>query len=384
VLLIPAEDEARLAHRGAEGFDRVVPKPVRRRQLVEAVHEVLGPAAVAAAPSPQPVATVRVVQPYRILLAEDNEVNQVVAVDLLAEAGYACDVVPDGMQAVEAAMRGDYALVLMDCQMPLMDGFEAAQEIRRQERAAPNGSRRRLPIIALTANAAGGDRERCLEAGMDDYCSKPFESGQFLAKIAALLPPTAPEGGLAAAMDNRGAPVVPLAVSLTGCADQLEASRIDCPTTPLGATGRATRADPSAKDAMFELSGGEQPPLDIESLLRRCSGKTALAQLVLEKFEKQAAAIVALLEACERSGDAGQLARVAHSLKGTAGVVAADTLRQLAARLEESGLAGNSALVHETLAGVREEIQRCAKYAAGKRSLSNVQKEPSDARVDCR
>ncbi len=254
VLLIPAEDEARLPNHGADGFDRVVHKPARRGQLVDAVRGALGLAAGAAAPSSEPVATARVVKPYRILLAEDNEVNQVVAADLLAEAGYACDVVPDGKQAVEAAMRGDYGLVLMDCQMPLMDGFEAAREIRRREQAALNGSSRHVPIIALTANAAGGDRERCLEAGMDDYCGKPFEPGQFLAKIAALLPSIALEVGVGATMNNRVAPLVPLAASQTGCADLQEAPRTACSKTPLGAMGKCTRL-PAERAAVPEDHG---------------------------------------------------------------------------------------------------------------------------------
>jgi len=171
-------------------------------------------------------------------------------------------------------------------------------------------------------------------------------------------------------------------VSLTGCADQLEASRLIVPPTPLGATRQGDRARSVGKDAMFELSGGEQPLSIIESLLRRCPGKTALAQLVLEKFEKQAAG----LSPCSRpaSGPAcGQLARVAHSLKDCRGR-AADTLRQLrpGGRIRVWPGILHWSTRHSPACARR--IQRCAKYAAGKRSLSNVQKEPSDARVDCR
>jgi len=114
---------------------------------------------------------------FKILLAEDNPVNQVVAQSMAEALGYAIEVVVDGRGAVEEVSENSFDLVLMDCQMPGMDGYEATREIRRIE-----GEKSRIPVIAVTAHAMKGDREKCLAAGMNDYLAKPFREGE-LAEI---------------------------------------------------------------------------------------------------------------------------------------------------------------------------------------------------------
>lgn len=112
--------------------------------------------------------------PIRILVAEDHDTNRRLAQFMLETLGHRADFAADGIEAVEAWARSDHDVILMDCQMPEMDGFEATREIRRREKARASASHRRVHIIALTANALKGDRERCLSAGMDGYISKPF------------------------------------------------------------------------------------------------------------------------------------------------------------------------------------------------------------------
>jgi CheY-like chemotaxis protein len=115
-------------------------------------------------------------EPPRILMAEDNPINQRVGKLILQRAGFNIDVVADGNEALEAHQARPYDLILMDCQMPTMDGFEASQKIRELAQPQP-------VIIAVTANALVGERERCLNAGMDDYLSKPFQAEQLIAMV---------------------------------------------------------------------------------------------------------------------------------------------------------------------------------------------------------
>lgn len=112
----------------------------------------------------------------RILMAEDNSINQRVGKLILQRAGFPIDVVGDGNEAVAAHRENPYDLILMDCQMPTMDGFEASRHIRKLDGPQP-------VIIAVTANALVGERERCLSAGMDDYLSKPFQAEQLVAIV---------------------------------------------------------------------------------------------------------------------------------------------------------------------------------------------------------
>ena len=176
---IPQRGQAAAAQEA--GIAGYLTKPVRRAHLKRCLLSVLG----AAGDNHQPLVTAhRLMEEQarrqaRVLLAEDNAVNQKLAARLLEKHGLRVDVVANGREAVEAAARIRYALILMDCQMPEMDGFEATAEIRRAE----DGTGQHTPILAMTASAMPGDRERCLTAGLDDYVSKPIRPEEFYAVV---------------------------------------------------------------------------------------------------------------------------------------------------------------------------------------------------------
>jgi CheY-like chemotaxis protein len=172
------EDDARLRE---GGFSACLAKPVSPADLHRALASVWRTdAEYAAAVSPAAAGRAKqpVEEPPRVLLAEDNLVNQKLVLRLLEKVGLKADVVANGSQAVAAIGKATYDLILMDCQMPEMDGFEATAEIRRLE-----GNARHTTICALTAHAMAGDRERCIDAGMDDYISKPLTVGVLHNKI---------------------------------------------------------------------------------------------------------------------------------------------------------------------------------------------------------
>jgi two-component system, sensor histidine kinase and response regulator len=160
------------------GFDAYLSKPVRREQLFECLAAVLDSGQVVRDTDEQrgPLVTRHSLAEARrraaILLAEDNAVNRTVAIRLLEKFGYPVHAVTNGREALEALEKDEYDLVLMDCQMPEMDGFEATAEIRRREMTSGSSP---VAIVAMTAHAMEGDRERCLAAGMDDYIAKPVK-----------------------------------------------------------------------------------------------------------------------------------------------------------------------------------------------------------------
>jgi CheY-like chemotaxis protein len=165
-------------------------KPVKRAQIRECLLRVLTESALSpvSVTREAPPASVAAVSHGRVLVAEDNMINQKVALSLLRKLGYSADAVANGAEAVEAIGRIRYDIVLMDCQMPEVDGYEATRRIRSR-----SDSIKSVPIIAMTASALPGDREKCLEAGMNDYITKPINVPELLAALTRVKPKPAPE-----------------------------------------------------------------------------------------------------------------------------------------------------------------------------------------------
>ncbi|MGD9600340.1 MAG: response regulator [Gammaproteobacteria bacterium] len=174
-------------------FDAVaiLSEPVRSRALVELLAN-----RAAAGPSPDATRPRAGRTAMRVLLVEDNQVNQLVALAMLEETGCIVDTAADGAEALACWARGSYDLVLMDCQMPVLDGFEATRRLRTREE---DEARERTRIVALTANAFAEDRARCLEAGMDDFLAKPFTREQLVAVLQAPAPSAPPRSPAEAA-----------------------------------------------------------------------------------------------------------------------------------------------------------------------------------------
>jgi PAS domain S-box-containing protein len=192
ILLSSISREDLRAFKPMDHFNVVLTKPLRQAQLLEALNKTMSevgqPASTNTLPAeparaaPQLDPTLGKLVPLRILVAEDNAVNQKLIAGLLRRLGYQPQIVGNGLACLEALRRDAYDLVLMDCQMPEMDGYEATGRIRRGDTGAHN---RDLRIIALTAAAMAGDRERCLAAGMTDYLTKPLQAPEIIRVITA-------------------------------------------------------------------------------------------------------------------------------------------------------------------------------------------------------
>jgi CheY-like chemotaxis protein/HPt (histidine-containing phosphotransfer) domain-containing protein len=251
----------------------------------------------------------------RILLADDAEINQVVGVALLERLGYRVDVVADGAEALAAVQRTAYDAVLMDCLMPVMDGYEATARVRRLDGAAGQ-----TPIIATTASAMVGDREKCLAAGMNDYISKPLDPKALAAALARCHRPYRP-----------------------------------------GTSGSADHS-PSAVPAV-ELTGADAELIEGLKQLEEAIGPVAFASVRASFLQTCSAEVHELVDAVG-AGDAEATRRLAHAFKGSMASLGAHRLSRIAARLEHPGEPGASAAAIEELhcefARVHDVLRRSA------------------------
>ncbi|MGE3328394.1 MAG: ATP-binding protein [Acidimicrobiia bacterium] len=238
----------------------------------------------------------------RVLLVEDNPINQKVALGFLSHLGWEADVANDGSEGSEAAINGTYALVLMDCQMPHMDGYEATARIRAHERK--HGGH--VPIIALTAGAMPGDRERCIDAGMDDYLSKPIDVGRLDATM------------------RQWARSVEQSIEPNGTDDASESVESSTPSSPIAADGTdVERLDPVIVDQLRSITTTTGTLLDE----------------ALEQFRSDLETRVDDVLMASAEGDWPRMSRAAHALKGMSAAVGANRLASVADALQRAGKA---------------------------------------------
>ena len=250
------------------------------RVLIAATEKAYTPCATSPLPQPPPAAA----KHSRILLAEDNLTNQAVAKAMLSKLGHDADVVANGAEALQALREADYDLVLMDCGMPGMDGYAATRCIRAGQSGSHNSY---IPIVALTADAMSGDRDRCLAAGMNDYLAKP--------------------------------------VDLRSLARALEKWR----NAPSGRGELSARTETVLNQTVFHE----------EELVARLMGDKHLASKIIGGFLDDAPRQLCILKKMLGEGDADGARRQAHTLKGAASTISAGALRSLCSKAQEAAAA---------------------------------------------
>ncbi len=272
------------------------------------------------APDDQPPTDAQTTVGLRVLVVDDNPVNQKVAINLLRKAGHTVDLAVNGQEAVELANRRDYELILMDCHMPEMDGFQATAAIRAAE-----GPRGPVPIIAMTANVTERDREACLAVGMNDYIAKPVEPQELLAVVRKHSP-----------------------------------AHFTMPAAAPSGEPPASQPPPSE----HQLAGDWQPtPMDIEASIARAGDREFWQELV-ETFVAETSSRLEALEQALAAGQAEAVTREAHTIKGSAAEMLAEPVRQLALELEKLGATGNLSAGPTVLSRLRREYDRLLVHLA--------------------
>jgi len=296
IAMRPMEGQEKTQALRGQGFDAVLHKPVGPSDLLETLVALVRGTGTAAE---EPEGDLQDPEPHppwaggRILLAEDNSTNQELMRAILEKLGLSCDVVSTGLAAVQALKEARYHLVIMDVQMPEMDGLEATRKIRNPATGIPDPD---VPVIAMTAHALKGDRERCLEAGMDDYVSKPVE----VASLTEVL-----KGWLPEDLDREG-------------------------------PGPETTSE--ASDTLRASSGAPSPPapaFDRAGLLNRLMGDEEMARTIAAGFLQDIPGQLDSLRHDLEAGDSSGVQRRAHSIAGAARGVGGQVLGRTAAELEE-------------------------------------------------
>ena len=378
--------EAGAAHQ--VGIDAYLTKPIRKIHLHDGLATVMGYCVTEGSDQPRPLVTRHTLHETqrhtrtKILVADDHAINQQLIVLLLDRLGYSSDVVVNGQEAVEAVASGSYALVLMDCQMPVMDGFEATQQIRDAEslrskelgvrseeqktdlsetpdalRLTPH-SPSRIPIIALTANAMPGDRENCLHAGMDDYLTKPIKLESLAAVLQQWLPVQESDHAAPSPSDSHSSSSTDSELANPHVVAQVDLSR-----------------------EIYNIAlKNDQAPIDSQKLLEwlEMGGEEFLTRMLTQFVQDASACIDHVLHAWEQN-NMEALANASHGLKGICANMGAMHLHELARKAEQAGQTGLLQDLEDLTRQMSLELDR-VQEAIATNGITEKSKHPGDPR----
>lgn len=309
-------------------------------ERIRAHGEALSVIAAAPAPAPReatpPQAPAADARPA-VLLVEDNAVNQRVGQVMLEKRGFRAELASDGHEAVAATARAAYAAVLMDCHMPRLDGYSATREIRLRD-----AGKARVPIIAMTANAGEGARERCLGAGMDDFISKPVTAEALDEVLRRWLPLYQPAAPRAAPRPEEVGPTSSRRVPPPEPSSPGHPHRAPAPSSP----GLHVPAAVIDLGMLHGLRATQRP------------GDPDVVAEVIAIFLADAPARLAALKEAVEQGDLATAGRTAHTLKGSAGHLGAKTLVALCARFEDKARVGAADSARFAVEAIEEELDR--------------------------
>jgi len=370
ILLVSAGERDDPDYGRTHGISCSVSKPVKQSDLLNAIMET-----VAGACGPtleeKPDGSAEGVLPRRILLAEDGVVNQRVAVLMLESRGHEVTVVNNGAEAVDRFETGAFDLILMDVQMPGMDGLEATRTIRGLETGDA-----RIPIIAMTAHAMRGDREKCLEAGMDDYLSKPIQAQLLYAAV---------EGVPVGSGTNSGEDA-PSVVHRNDVPSEMGSppSGTENASQPPGTASPPSVAEKEDQPHGTESSGPaghavatDPTVIGWDKAVTRFGGDGDVMLELAELFVAECPGLKSALREAVDSGNAADLRLHAHTLKGSAGVFLAQATVAAAQRVEQMGRDGNLDGAEEALTALITELDRLThvlgeRIAAAKQTSGNA------------
>ncbi|MCG2786232.1 MAG: PAS domain S-box protein [Anaerolineae bacterium] len=351
-------DAARLESLGCAAY---LLKPVKQQLLYDTLLAVM-----ASTKSEQPRLVTRHLiseqkrQGLRILLAEDNPINQKLAIVLLHKAGFSVDAVENGQHALEKVQSEPYNAVLMDVQMPEMDGFEATRRIRQWE----SGQNRHIPIIAMTAHALKGDRELCLEAGMDDYVTKPLDPKVLFSAIdrwTQIEEPTSAEKPIDEMQDYSG-PMEKFAAEVN----------LDSEENLFGDPASPRPSDEKAEAPAPLIIPSDELPMNLATALPRFyNDRTFFLEMCQDLIVHMPKRMQEIKHALQ-TNNANDLFRHAHNMKGVSANFSADPLTRVAAEIEAMGKSEDTTNAASLVKQLEVEVERLLQYCETELGIKQV------------